>query len=271
MTLKTGKIHCLCLIKNEADIIEHLLRETVKWADFIYIYDNGSTDGSWEKVLSLKSEQIIPWKQDSRAYRRAIRGEIFNEFRNRASLGDWWCCLDADEFFVDNPREFLSEVPSINHVVWGVSIEYYITREDLENIDFKLPVKKVLPQLRSYKVSNSELRFFRHRDGLVWRETDTWPVHLGLVYPTRVLYRHYKYRSPEQIKNRLETRRVIGSEHWDSASEDNWTDRVESAKDLQYDSGDSEYIYEESKLPNHLASTPKRILKRVMHGLHIWP
>lgn len=271
MTPKTGKIHCICLIKNEADIIEHLLRESSKWADFIYIYDNGSTDGTWEKVVALESNKIIPWKQDDRAFRRSIRGEIFNEFKSRATSGDWWCCLDADEFFVENPRQFLSRVPSKDQVVWGISIEYYLTREDLRAIDFKLPIEKVLPQLRSYKVENSELRFFRHRDGLVWKETDTWPTHLGLVHPTRIIYRHYKYRSPDQVRNRLNTRRVANSEHWDSASQDDWIDRIESASDLQHDDRDGSYIYEESRLPKHLASPSRRLLKRFMHELHIWP
>ena len=49
------KIHSICMVKNEADIIEQTIKAAAKWSDFIYIFDNGSTDGSWEKVLELKT------------------------------------------------------------------------------------------------------------------------------------------------------------------------------------------------------------------------
>ena len=57
------KIHSICVVKNEADIIEHCLTEAAKWSDYIYIYDGESTDGTWEKVLAMQSEKIIPWKR----------------------------------------------------------------------------------------------------------------------------------------------------------------------------------------------------------------
>jgi hypothetical protein len=32
--------------------------------------------------------------------------------------GDWWCILDADEFYIDDPREFLEAVPKRFSSVW---------------------------------------------------------------------------------------------------------------------------------------------------------
>lgn len=50
------KIHSICLVKNESDIIAQTLKAAVNWSDFIYVYDNGSTDGTWEKVISLSEK-----------------------------------------------------------------------------------------------------------------------------------------------------------------------------------------------------------------------
>ena len=59
-------IYGLSLVKNEADIIEQSLRAAATWCSRIYVFDNGSDDGTWEMVqqLSLKLLQIIPYKQD---------------------------------------------------------------------------------------------------------------------------------------------------------------------------------------------------------------
>lgn len=50
------------LVKNEADIVGYVLKEAEKWADKIFIIDNGSTDGTWEIIKSMKNEIITPWK-----------------------------------------------------------------------------------------------------------------------------------------------------------------------------------------------------------------
>src|SRR5215469_2313613 len=60
------KIHGLCIVKNETDILEESLASALRWCDHIYIFDNGSTDGTWELVknLAIEHPQIVPYKQD---------------------------------------------------------------------------------------------------------------------------------------------------------------------------------------------------------------
>lgn len=115
------KIHGLCVAKNEADIIEQTLRAAAEWCDWIYVLDNGSTDGTWEKVQALSSALpcVVPFKQDARPFDDGIRGEILRHYLPRARRGDWWCILDADEIYVDNPRVFLQGVP------WG-GVNYFV-------------------------------------------------------------------------------------------------------------------------------------------------
>lgn len=268
------RIHCLCLVKNEGDIIEAALGDALRWADAIYVYDNGSSDDTWDKVQALRSERIVPWKQDDAPFQESLRAEIFQAFRQRAKEGDWWCQLDGDEFYLDNPREFLARVPASMHAVWALFIEYYLTDVDLERIDFDEPIEAVLKELRYYRANHAEPRFFRHRDRLVWHTHAGRPTHLGLVYPERIRLRHYKYRSPEQIQRRLDTRREArrrGFPGWEHASQEKWHEKIVDAATLHFDVGDGQIRIDSGELPDHCGSWRSRLAKRLLHGMGIWP
>jgi glycosyltransferase involved in cell wall biosynthesis len=271
---KDFKIHCISVIKNEVDIIEHSLKKALDWADYIYVYDNGSNDGTWEKVLSLQNDRIIVWKQDDKPFKEALRGEVFNTFRDKADSGDWWCRLDADEFYINSPREFLRTVPLQNHVVWGIAIEYYLTQQDLHIIDFEQDIHNILPKIRAYKAENSETRFFRHRNRLKWLPDASWPTHVGVVNPDRILYKHYKYRSPEQIQKRLDTRREAIERNfpgWQHANDLDWHSKLSDATSMNYDTNNNDFTIAFDKLPKHLLPLPKRIIQKIAHNTGVWP
>ena len=83
------KIFAISLIKNEEDIIEANLTDAAKWADKIFVLDNGSTDDTWEivKRLSSENDRIVAWKQIHESFRDEMRSRVFNEFRHLASDG----------------------------------------------------------------------------------------------------------------------------------------------------------------------------------------
>ncbi len=158
------KILGMMLVKDEADILEEFLSEASKWADHIFVIDNGSEDGSWEIIQSMKSDKIVPWKQDFSPYRRTMRAEIFQEFRNLAEDGDWWFFADVDEFYVENPREFLVKVPEKYQVVFKKSIDYFLTKEDIEEYMFTGDFKK-------------DKEYIRYINPACWTETRFFSVH----------------------------------------------------------------------------------------------
>ena len=102
------RIHGLCLVKNESDIIKQGLTAARQWCDHIYVLDNGSMDGTWEMVqeMSAKDPGIAAWKQDDVAFSDALRCSIYHEFKGNARPGDWWARVDPDEFYVEDPRGF---------------------------------------------------------------------------------------------------------------------------------------------------------------------
>ena len=111
------KIYAICLVKNEEDIIEYCLRAASKWADKIIVYDNGSTDNTWMKVQEAAKveSKIVAWKSEDKAFHDGLRAEVYNAFKHNLAKGDWWAKLDADEFFMSDPRNFLNSVPKKYH------------------------------------------------------------------------------------------------------------------------------------------------------------
>jgi hypothetical protein len=272
-------IHGLSLVKNEGDIIAQSLTAAATWADSIYVYDNGSVDGTWEIVQSLAAAhpQIIPYKREAKPYSQALRKDLFEVYRERGAAGDWWCMLDADEFFIDDPRSFLAAIPEPFDEVWSASFEYYFTDLDAEryaqdpsSYHDDIPVER---KCRYYLNNWSEPRFFRDSRRLVWFEGG-WPDRLGPAARERIRLKHFQYRSPQQIQKRIDSRRDAlerGSflhemfPDWKTAVLDplrvdftqsrpdnaplTWEDRVMDASLLHEDSGDGPYIVEEDALP----------------------
>ena len=267
------KIHCIVLCKNEVDVINVCLSEAIKWADYIYVYDGGSTDGTWESVKKLNHSGIIPWKQDAKVFREGLRAEVFNEFRHQSSKGDWWLQLNADEFYVDNPRAFFCRMPSGEDLAWGIMEEYVLTDKDIATIDFSLPFEEVMPLLRHYYVAWSEPRAFRYRDGLIWNENWAWPRHAGVVARARIIYKHYPCRSPKQLQARWKARienceRGFGG--WQEETE-RWRQTIKNSKDFLFDDRVSPLKIDEAKLPTHLEKPHVRLLKQILHRSAIWP
>lgn len=268
------KIHCIALTKNEEDVVGLCLTEAARWADHIYVYDGASTDPTWDIVKSLASDKIIPWKQDGKVFREGLRSEVFSEFRHMSCDGDWWLQLNVDEFYFNDVRKVLSRIPESHNFVWGIPIEYYITWKDIEELDFSLPISRLLQSLRYYRVDWSEPRCFRYRRGLVWHSDGAWPRHVGVTARERIIFKHYPYRSPKQIQMRLDTRRdnrQRGFSGWAHASQAAWTEKIANVSDCNFDDGSGRYVINEHTLPRHIESGFRRLIKTIMHASRIWP
>ncbi len=259
------KIHGLCVVKNEADIIEQSLRSAAKWCDWIYILDNGSSDGTWEKVQELGQElpAVTPYKQDPRPFVDSIRGDILRHFKHRAKRADWWCILDADELYIDDPREFLSSVPTRFNAVWMHIYAYLFTEKDLAtylNDPKRYDDTPVEQRLRYYVEGEySSLRFFRHSKNFRHVPNEA----LLPICPRRIRLKHFGYRSPDQIRIRLETRRepmqrgeflhekrsnwlpdgtVLPGPAKPEDMPQSWEERVVSSSHCHFDAGDGNFV-----------------------------
>ena len=233
------KIYSLMTVKNEADIIVASLTDACRWSDKIIVIDNGSTDGTWEKVQALSQTypQIVPWLRYEGPFHIGLRAKAFKAFRYEMTSRDWWNVrLDADEFYPGDVRAFLSNVPKCYRTVKKSSTDYILTQEDIESDTFtgdfekdKAFITHALPTQRQ------ERRFMRHSACLCWLERWRYPHPWGQVYKETIPVDHYQYRSPEQMIKRFATRQQAKAEgcgsfrHEQGAS---WKDYVMTKKQL---------------------------------------
>lgn len=273
------KIFGICLLKNEADIVRYSFEENLRWCDRIFVYDNGSVDGTMDVVRELAKTQpgVVPFGSTDLDFVDRLRADVFNYFRGEAQRGDWWCRLDADEVYPDDVREFLTSLPAAEQFVWSVYLQFYPTEKDLARLEAyegAPPFEANESNLpRYYLADYAEAKFFRHRPGLVW-ENGSWPEHAGLVARRMLRHKHFQYRSPAQIERRLVTRRAAtaaGYGGFPHSHEASWREKVRPSETLHFDAGDNQYVIEEEKLPQHLEPAWQRALKRVLHGTGIWP
>lgn len=293
------RIHALCIVKNEADVLQETLISALHWCDHIYVFDNGSDDGTWELVKKLAKQhlQIVPFKQDDVLFNDALRSDIFNSFRLNADPQDWWCRLDADEFYIDDPRIFLAKVPYHLITVWSASLNYYFTDRDAilyHQGPMKFLQTPVEQRLRYYCSNWGELRFFRHSDKIVWTRNEDCGGFPGVMftapaYPIRIWVKHFQYRGPEQIERRLLTRRPAMEASTDFLHEmtpnwsvaiatrrdasldfkdarlefaaSRWEERIVPATSLTYDAFDRRYVVHEGLMPEFPVRVRHSVLK----------
>lgn len=274
MAMPSPKIWASCVVKDETDIIAECLRSAARWCDAIYVLDNGSGDGTWEKVQRLAGEipAVVPFKQDPTPFSENFRGQVFEHYRHLSQDGDWWCRLDADEFYIDDPKTFLAAVPLGFDLIWSASFQYYFTEVDRDRWAADPAVfaddAPVEAKCRHFLLNWSEPRFHRYRRDLVWRPGG-WPGPLGPSYGKRIRLKHFQYRSPEQISKRLATRKntesfshemVHGWKDWIQAGAPQglsiepretppWEDRVLDSRLLTFDDGNQAYEVDERLLP----------------------
>ena len=268
------KIFAISVVKNEADVIRYNLLEASKWADKIFVLDNGSTDDTWEIVNSIKSDKIIPWKKENKDFYDGIRGEVYHEFKHLASEGDWWCFrLDADEFYADNPVEFLSDVNLLYHFVGTATIHFWLTKEDVAEYQFASDAERNIPNICYYeKYTWSEARFFRHRKQMLWKPGAELPTHMGVLCPTRIKVKHYQFRSLEQIKNRIASRLEAvknGFKGWNHAINEDVNSYLSRRDDLHLYKGDNTW----NILGSHNKYYQRKYdmgLKTILHWLGIY-
>lgn len=206
------KIYCLSIVKDEDDILEAAVTAASEWADAIFMADNGSTDDTVNVIerLAARYTHVHPIGTITGPFTPKMRGELFRKVRPQCARGAWWGALDADEFFIDNPREFLGSLPRDMDTVWSSSFQYRFTHDDLERYEADPAAFLATPvtqRLRYYRNDWSEIRFVRETFPFRW--SGEWPSLRCSASPRRIRLRHYKYRSPEQIRKRLRNRREV--------------------------------------------------------------
>lgn len=116
------RISVCMIVKNEALVLERILRQIKKFADEIIVADTGSSDETKE-IAARYTNQIFdyPWKEDFAAAR--------NYVCEKASM-DYWMWLDADDVLPEKSIEELKELKQTLSSDVDVVMMKYVTGFD---------------------------------------------------------------------------------------------------------------------------------------------
>lgn len=216
------KLYAICLVKNEDDIIEETLQYASRFCDKILVIDNMSDDMTWEKIIKLSAvnDRIVPFARVNEKYRNSLRSYAYNFYCEKLSYKDWWLILDSDEFLDDDPRQII-EAANLEKAdliaVWQV--EFHLTAKDF-NIHDDSHVS--IFRRKYYSITWKEVRLFRNQPHARWEPgmNERRPPGLKRLYSNTPFNRHYRYRNPEQIQKRLNTR--IGNASYRKLPSKDW-------------------------------------------------
>ncbi|MFQ3234639.1 MAG: glycosyltransferase involved in cell wall biosynthesis [Paraglaciecola sp.] len=237
------KLNAICIIKNEVDIIIDTLENALVFCDNIYVFDNASTDGSWELICekAILDSRIVIAAHTDEIYRNQFRNRVYNMFNHTFSASDWWYILDADEMLIEDPRPMLYKAMQRNKNqmrVWQA--QFYFTDTDLaayENENKSLPVPK---RRHHYRINWREPRFFKNSPNNKWSEeiSGKVPPFCNRLFRSSPICRHYAQRTPEQIKMRHDIRinNPFSFLHVKNKSENDWLKKAANC-----------YFYEEGR------------------------
>lgn len=256
------KIIALMVVKNEDDVVGYAIDDALKWADHIIIMNNNSTDNTESVILEkvASSSKVKYWGRYDGVFRDGLRALLYLDNKELFSPGDWIVRLDADEFFIDNPFDFLSAAPDKVNFVKSASFQYYYTEKDHERELSDLNYLDTPPHLRLkyYSCNWSEYRCVKFTEDFSWPlgekmgTAECWPVFREkYVFSQRIHLKHFKYRSLGQIQKRVAVRMEVFAKTKQFPHEGNNLneDRIYSSKTMNYDDGVRDLIFNYDKLP----------------------
>ncbi|GBL04237.1 glycosyltransferase family 2 protein [Glaciecola sp. KUL10] len=233
------RIYGFMLVKNEVDILQNTLESLLKFGSFehVYIFDNGSTDGTYELAKSLESSMVSVNKLE-KPFSDNLKYETVYEFSKCFETGDWFAILDADELYAEPLLPIIeSAIQHGSNMIATKSAQFYFSDNE-ESFAFnpKLPATQ---QRNYYLINYGEPRVFRfeHKKRLSADYVKSNPPYLKQAEQLLAVM-HFQFRSAEQTQLRIDTR-IKNNKHsgnWGHITGKNWRSYIVDSKYLhKYD------------------------------------
>lgn len=231
---RPSRLHALLMVRDEADIIDRSLDHLLSRFDTLLVFDTGSTDGTREAIERRAAAEprlevfAHPFEHGPVLFHAGLRALMFERFRDRFRPGDWVARVDADEFFITPPREFIASLRAHESVIVTQNHDLLFVRRDPppepgpDGEPSSLPIEWPPPTGARAYIDNPtyEPRFFRYRRSMRWAPDRWLPFNPGVAAARRLGVLHERWRSPEQAIRRWALRLAtspdmpIGGAHW---------------------------------------------------------
>ena len=197
----------LLLTYNETDIIDEMMHANRHTVDAIFVLD-GSTDDTPEKLAQysevhtiLRDADVLKPSEKLRDYHRQV---LLEAARAAFGTGHWYTLMHGDEIFHHNPKRVIehADKQGAQRVNWAAMQFFLHTSDKGKNTDNDVQAK-----VRWYSPFWLEIRQFKDQPGVHYPRGQH-----GKVIPTGVgwkpyshvpIFKHYPYRSPEQMAARM--------------------------------------------------------------------
>jgi len=209
---KNFRVVALIATYNERDVIDSVVQHFHQNAVDVYILDNWSTDGTYEKAAQLKGIiglERFPAKKPTQ-YFELVEILKRKEELSRILYGDWFFHCDADEIR-ESPWQELNLREAF----------YQVEREGYNAVDFS--ILKFHPTDNSFQEGKSltdQLRYCKFETPNSLHKISAWKKNNHLVdlhsraghdlifegrrvYPIKFLLRHYPIRSQEHGERKV--------------------------------------------------------------------
>ncbi|WP_431297555.1 glycosyltransferase family 2 protein [Tabrizicola sp. BL-A-41-H6] len=128
----------LCIVKNEADIIEPMVRHNLAFVDHLHLVDNDSSDGTLRilKLLSAEYPDRLTWSEDKRPGHR--QKDIINSTLSKIAPAESIAhvvLLDADECIRGDRTSFRTGLLGIDVPVLLPWVTFLPTGSDGEELN----------------------------------------------------------------------------------------------------------------------------------------
>ena len=218
----------LTTVRNEGDIVAQALDYAAERVNLLLIVDCGSDDDSVERIQEVcaRHSNAVFLGAIGPHHSRQVKRHIWHLMRPVLGPRDWWMFADADEFVADDVHELIraSEREWADHIL-SLHVNFYYTQREFDNweagretlADRARPIEE---RRRFYRLHTSQIRLFRHLPWLRWNADTPYPTQLAKASSQRVEFRHFQYRDPVQIKNRIALRHqwsgdvINDNPHW---------------------------------------------------------
>lgn len=244
------KINAICMVKNEADIILEALENALRFCYRIYVFDNGSTDGTSELLDKFIADnpRVVLAERSDEIFKNQLRNRVYNKYHYLYTDQDWWYILDADELLARDPTKLLKNAAKAGAdcmKVWQA--QFYFTDQDMANYDTEDKSLAVTERRRYYRINWREPRFFKNSQSQSWSEkiSGRIPPFCSNFYYRSPVCRHYAQRAPEQIRQRVKIRvnnpySFFHLKKGDASAQSSW---LKQANDLFYYKNDGKFCF----------------------------